>query len=342
MLAPTVALAASDIYETAPAFSPYSAGVVKRSVLEEALREVNYIRGLAGVPNSVTLNSDFTNKAQHGAVVLDANNVMSHTPTKPADMPEAFYKLGYDGTSHGNIAASTGNLTLKQSIHLWMGDEDNSNIATVGHRRWVLNPRMRQTGFGISTRRGYSVMYVIETDDSQTYDEYEARRPWPVNRSYVAWPVEGSHPRSYFGAKIPWSVTLNCTVFDECDRNSVTVKLTRASDGRTWTFSSAGSNGYFNVSSPIDAYDECIIFRPDGVSGYGDGETWSVEVTGLKRKGTGEPASISWSTTFTGASLNDRRPDDGRRGTEEETVGCSGSFGTLALAALAVIVLRKR
>ena len=79
----TASLAASDIYEVEPTFSPYSAGVVERSVLEEASREVNYVRALAGVPSDVTLDDGFITKAQHGAVLMDATDVMSHTPTRP-------------------------------------------------------------------------------------------------------------------------------------------------------------------------------------------------------------------------------------------------------------------
>ena len=351
----TAALAASDIYETAPTFSPYSAGVVRRSVLEEALREVNYVRALAGVPSDVRLDDGSTSRAQHGAVLMDANDVLSHAPTRPADMPQGFYELGYDGTSHGNIAASwtsrdgkkTGNITLGQSIAMWLADDDDRNIVHVGHRRWILDPRMRRTGFGISTRRGYSVMYVIEDRDDLTYEEWEASMKWPVDRSYVAWPVDGRHPRRYFGADVPWSVSLNGALFDECDDDAVTVRLTRKSDGRTWIFRADRKDGFFNVSHEAYAYDECIIFRPDGISEYGDGETWSVEITGLKEQGTGAPRSISYATTFTGASLNDRRPDDGspddgRRWIEEEAAGCNGSFGALALAALVTVALRPK
>ena len=49
---------ALEIYDSEPTFSPYSAGSVKRSVLLEALDELNYIRWLIGVPNNVKLNDE--------------------------------------------------------------------------------------------------------------------------------------------------------------------------------------------------------------------------------------------------------------------------------------------
>jgi uncharacterized protein YkwD len=84
---------AANIYSSQPTFSPYYAGVVRQSVLEEALAEVNYLRALAGVPGDLTLNSDYTSKAQHGAVLMDANDVMSHYPEKPGDMASLFLYL---------------------------------------------------------------------------------------------------------------------------------------------------------------------------------------------------------------------------------------------------------
>jgi uncharacterized protein YkwD len=295
--------AATDIYTSQPTFSPYYAGVVRQSVLEEALAEVNRLRALAGVPGDLTLNSDYTNKAQHGAVLMDANDVMSHYPTKPADMPQDFYELGYAGTSNGNIhyrwssynGVKTGNDSLLMAIKDWMADNNDHNIADVGHRRWILNPRARQTGFGISSRGGYSVMYVVDNgrEDTYVYD-------------YIPWPVKNAHPLDYFDSETPWSVTLHGSVYQKCD-SGVKVKLTRTRDGQTWIFSAIGSDGYFNISNAI--YEDCIVFLP-GNAQYQQGETWSVDITGLKKQ-TGEEAVISYTTTFfNNADNNVDKPED--------------------------------
>jgi uncharacterized protein YkwD len=326
-----VAFAVTDIYISPPTFSPYYAGVVRQSVLEEALMEVNYLRLLAGVPGDLTLNDDYTNKAQHGAVLMDANDIMSHYPEKPADMPEDFYELGYAGTSNGNIGyqwASKGNVrigndSLIVAIKNWMDDSNSrSNIASVGHRRWILNPRAKQTGFGISSRGGYSVMYVVDgvRGDTYVYD-------------YIPWPVKGEHPLNYFDIEVPWSSTLSASKYAKCG-NEVQVKLTRNSDGRIWRFSATQSNGYFNIDDSI--YEDCIIFRPDGVDHYNDGESWLVEVTGLKTK-EGETTDISYTTTFKNVKPETGN-DDSESGDESESGGgcnawrLSFSFFVLAVA----------
>ena len=308
---------AEEIYDSEPTFSPYSAGSVKRSVLREALDELNYIRWLVGVPNNVTLNDEYTRKAQHGAVLLDAIDTLTHTPGKPSDMSKSFYDLAYDATTHGNVFVSKmyqgsrvwGNVTLIGSIKGYMDDSNSSNISAVGHRRWLMNPRLKQVGFGISTRRGYSVMYVIEEFDNKSrvlsqkeYARYLKWLKWPISDEFITWPAnKHPHPLEYFDAKTAWSITLNRDVFGTASRSNVIVKLTRMSDGSAWMFRAAKHDGYFNVTDNSVAYDQCIIFCPDKVGSYNYGETWRVEVSGLTRK-NGRAATLSYTVRFTNSS----------------------------------------
>lgn len=349
---------ASDVYDYAPAFSPYSAGSVKREVLRDALEELNYVRWLAGVPNNVILNEEYTRKAQHGAVLLDALDTLTHTPSRPSDMDSAFYLLGYDATTHGNLAVSkiyqgsqvSGNITLSYSTKLYMDDSDSNNISALGHRRWLMNPRLKQTGFGISTRRGYAVTYVIEEfGDVNSYDDYQQYLDWlkwPIDEEFITWPAyKHEHPLSYFDANTAWSVTLNSDVYDTCNDSSVAVKLTRMNDGRTWNFTRANSNGYFNINKESVAYDECIIFRPQDVTSYNNGETWRVEISGLTRK-DGRAGTFSYSVKFTSSStgyeeeiINPRTYTNNDSG---ESTECNSGFGFASLVLCAVRIPRVK
>ena len=293
--------AADDTYNSAPTFSPYYAGSVKAEVLNNALQELNYIRWLIGVPNNVTLNSDYTKKAQHGAVLLDAIDTLTHTPAKPSDMSQSFYELGYDATTHGNLAVGKiitggqtyGNMTISKSLKSYMDDSDNSNISRIGHRRWLMNPRLKQTGFGISTRRGYSATYVIEENNN---------RSWPISDEFITWPTnKREHPLTYFYTDTAWCVVLNSDIFDKSTKSSVKVTLTRLSDGKSWNFSSSNSDGDFYDNQESYAYDECIIFRPNNISGYNSGEEWRVNVSGLTRK-DGGAGTFYYTVKFTNAS----------------------------------------
>lgn len=314
MVSPVLA-EVEDPYVVRPTFSPYSAGVVRADVLAESLAEVNYARWLAGVPNNVTLNDEYTRRAQIGAVLLDANDILTHTPEKPSDMPQDFYEAGYDATSHGNIAYCKrhsgskvwGVLDVRETTKLYMEDTDGYNVGALGHRRWLLNPRLRQVGFGISTRLGYSVTYVIEPHPYSgktkltraEYAKYVDWLKWPIADEFIAWPSsKNPHPLSWFEPKTAWSITLNSNVFGKCNVDAVSVRMTRLYDGRVWNFGRAGNDGYFEVCPNNVAYDECLIFCPDDIKSYANGETWRVDVAGLTRK-DGSTGGFTYTVSFT-------------------------------------------
>ncbi|MDE6620028.1 MAG: CAP domain-containing protein [Lachnospiraceae bacterium] len=246
--------------------APYdNAGVLSQDTLDAAMKMMNQIRYIAGLQDNVTLNEEYNRKAQAAALVNYANHNLSHSPSKPAGMSDTMYKLGYDGASSCNIAMASWNRSLNETIVLsWMQDGDSSNIDRVGHRRWILNPSMGQTGFGAVYGTGgtYSALYCFDRSRS-------------ASETQVAWPAQNM-PVEYFGTSFPWSVSIGSSV----DKNAVHVTLRRVNDGMTWNFSSGASNGYFNVDNGGYGQKGCIIFRPDGIDGYHAGDTFEVVITG--------------------------------------------------------------
>ncbi len=247
--------------------APYSAGSLSQATLDSALATINQIRYIAGLPDNVVLSQEQNAYAQAAALVNYVNNQLSHTPTKPADMDEALYAQGYDGAQSSNIAmASWQNRSLNETImHGWMDDGDKSNVDRVGHRRWVLNPTMGATGFGaVSGANGtYSAMYSFDRSGSGT--QYG-----------VAWPAQNM-PVDYFEASYPWSISMGSSV----NADAVKVTLTRVSDNRTWSFSTASADGTFHVNNGGYGQTGCIIFRPDDVGSYSAGDSFKVTIEGL-------------------------------------------------------------
>ncbi|MDE6221377.1 MAG: CAP domain-containing protein [Lachnospiraceae bacterium] len=246
--------------------APYdNAGVLSQDTLDAAMKMMNQIRYIAGLQDNVTLNEEYNRKAQAAALVNYANRSLSHSPSKPAGMSDTMYKLGYDGASSSNIAMASWNRSLNQTIvQGWMKDGDSSNIDRVGHRRWILNPSMGQTGFGAVYGTGgtYSALYCFDRSRS-------------ASETQVAWPAQNM-PVGYFGSDFPWSISIGSSV----DKNAVHVTLKRVNDGMTWNFSSGASNGYFNVDNGGYGQKGCIIFRPDGIDKYHAGDTFEVVITG--------------------------------------------------------------
>lgn len=240
--------------------APFSAGKLSEKTQNAALKLLNQIRYVAGLDYNVTLNEDYGQKVQTGTLVNALNGELSHTPSCPSGMAADLYELGYSGTSSSNLA--WGYSTLNSALlGGWMSDADPSNISSVGHRRWVLNPDMGQTAFG-ATGTFYG-MYSFDRSSNSAY-------------SNVAWPAQNM-PDEWFGDD-PWSFSTG----EEETIEDITVTLVRQSDHKKWTFSKNSSDGEFYVDNGGYGMTGCIIFLPSDL-GYTANESFPVKIEGLSQ-----------------------------------------------------------
>jgi hypothetical protein len=262
---------------TAPTTTPsYTIGKVKNEVLQAGVDAINLIRYIAGIPADVVLDAGYTDLNQHGAVLLSANNQLTHSPSKPANMDQGFYDKGYKAAQSSNIATS--NLPYT-TVFQYMDDSDPGNIDAVGHRRWILNPPMKKTGFGVGATR-YGLMYSIDGSRNPEYD-YD----------YVAWPSPGVFPANLFSNNIAWSISVNTQKYGSPDESKIEVILEHANSGKVWTFSNstpvstATGSTYFNVEKNGYGIRNCIIFRPALESSfqYQNGDVFQVTISGLDK-----------------------------------------------------------
>lgn len=256
-------LSSSPTYTASPVYAvaPYEAGKLSSTTSSNALAMLNLARFVAGIPADVTLSDHYGELAQAASLVNRVNNTLSHYPTQPAGMSDALYKLGSEGAAASNISMGRRN-PAACVLEGYLPDSSSSNISTLGHRRWVLNPSMRQTGFGQVDR--YSAMYAHDTANSSASSSYYN----------VAWPAQNM-PIEMFHDNDPWSLSTNRTE----SKGSVRVTLTRVGDGRVWRFSSGSSDGYFNVNNEGYGQTGCIIFRPSNVT-YSAGDSFKVKIEG--------------------------------------------------------------
>lgn len=298
-----------ELFATKPVYTaPYAAGNLSTTVKQRALARFNALRRIAGLPG-VTLDEELGRKAQHAAVLMTATNYASgsgkpHEPEQPSGMSADFYALGSAGAANGNLYRAT---DLMVAIDYWLDDPGQKNLADLGHRRWQLNPQMGKVGFGYSagtdSYNPCSVAWV--TDKSGAAVDYD----------FVAWPSSGNFPAEIFAKDAPWSVSLNPDKYQVPEQKAVTLKLTRLSDGKSWSFAGnrtwekSDKGSYFNVSTHRYGLNNCIVFRPEGIGLY-DG-AYQVDISGLKDK-NGQAASLSYTVDFFGAprNFNDVRSND--------------------------------
>lgn len=253
-------------YEEVPSLTaPYAAGKLTAQTQQESLEALNFVRYLAGISHDVVYNEEAEPCVQAGTLVNAVNKELSHNPKQPEDMEEELYKLGYRGSNRSNISYSWWN--LKGDLYYnWMADEDEYNICEVGHRRWILHQTMTSTAFGKTGN--YGAMYVLGVD----FNSYE-----PKN---ISWPAQVM-PAILFRSDYPWSISVDETFIESKD---ISVELTNLNTGAVWNFSKNAADGEFYLSDGDSFRYGCVIFRPDHIEQYADGDRYQVKVTGLEKE----------------------------------------------------------
>ena len=276
-------------YDVEPVVTPpYSAGVISSNVLENAQSMVNFVRYTAGLSSMTHIEQYYNEISQAASLCNYINNSLSHYPSHPELMSEDLYNLALEGASTSNIAMATYNLTIPDTIKMYLDDGDSGNISRVGHRRWILYPQLSGIGFG--QVGGYSATNVINNSRNKDADEYGVA--WPAQNT----PIELLYNWSYQVSGYPWSIT-----FGEKVSNDVNVTLTNLSTGQVWNFNNNSSDGEFYVNNAGYGQTGCVIFLPQdltlnngdsfkvdinniGISDYQDSVTYNVNIFSLEEK----------------------------------------------------------
>ncbi len=264
--------------ETPGTGGDYTLGSLTEEALGRALSEVNFLRGLCGLP-PVALSEESCLLCQYGAVLLAAGGRLSHQPEQPFDMRDEYYQEGLRAAGGSNLARFNWFAPdiLHQAILRFALDDGRENRLALGHRRWLLYPRLGDVGFGLAgDAAGYSyvLMYVMD------------QAAGPVEYDYVAWPASGYFPAEYLTADMSWSLSLNPARYD------LAAPLPRI----TLTEEVSGVAFRFDESTPEDSYrlalgrfgdGPALVFIPDlsafeaVENGYEQNQVWRVEVEGL-------------------------------------------------------------
>jgi hypothetical protein len=266
--------------------APYSPGSVMPGFLQDGINIVNFARYVAGLPDDVRLDANLNADGQYGSVLLAASS-FSHSPPKPADMPQDFYNRGLACTSSSNIGAGYSKVSdFEESC---LDDSDAGNIDRLGHRRWLLNPGMLKTGIGFAD--GSCTTYAFD----------ESRPSYPYG--FVAWPPAGLIPTRMFSSEEAWSITLDPSRYQWDAGGNYRVLLRRVSDNKTWSFDKTctdRSQRYFNANfDGFGSAGNCFIFRPESGIRYQSGDQFTVTLSGpIRDIRSGSITSVSYTTRF--------------------------------------------
>lgn len=175
---------------------------------EAVLRRVNAFRALAGIPSGVVLREDYSARAQRAALIMSANNRVTHTP--PSNWI-CFHPDGAEGALNSDLALGVAGI---DAVVGYMDDFGTAN-GPVGHRRYLLYPQTRQMGVGDveATSPVQPFANAIWVIDGQ----FNAARP-ATRDGFVAWPPPGFVPYPLVYAR--WSLS-----YPKADFRAATVRL---------------------------------------------------------------------------------------------------------------------
>ena len=258
-----------SIYKTTPSWkSPYKAGSLQDGVVTDTINRLNYYRWLVGV-DEIGVNTSKLDRNQKGAVISKANETISHYPTQPSDMDDAFYEEAYDGcnakyeegdTYSGNV--SYGDWRPYQAIEGFVSDLYNVTLGSAtGHRQSMLDPKATAISFGQCEEYSTVSVYYDDTKDV-------------TSSQFYAFPSAGYFPNTEMAVSEYWSIYLTGAVSGTARVNFIYKGKTYAGIGLLF------ESGYPALSFRMpDELQNLLGSEYDNIPG---GTEIQVEVIGLK------------------------------------------------------------
>lgn len=231
---------------------------------------ISFVRAMAGVVPSITLDDDASREAQAAAVMMSAQGALSHFP--PPDWA-CWSQAGSDGAGTSNLMLGAAG---PAAVDVFIEDPGVSNAA-VGHRRWLLSPALGSVGVGdVPAGSGPSA-----TQSLVVVHDPSVPAPTREGDGVVLWPPRGYLPADQGPPR--WSVQ----------------RYGRAFSGATASVTVDGAP----VAAPVvHADDRGLTFEP-AIPGLGadTGVDRSVEVRVTVPDGGPE---IAWTTVLASVSVS--------------------------------------
>lgn len=281
------AISKKQPYDVKPTFEN-----VGKSSSKDAMNMMNLIRLLSGI-NSVNEDENYSELAQSAAYIMNRGKQFSHYLSLPAGMKEddLRFQKGEHGARSSNLGSGYMNIS-ESLIYGYMFDDDDSNIDAVGHRKWLLDPSLKNIGVGIVN--GYTATYVFDNikrinRDLPNVFEWSAAQ---INENKqkkidpeikIAWPPE-QIPIQFVQSRLPFSLSLG----EAFEIDEPIIHMTNISTGQKIVIDSKKltKGQHYSVSGDEMGSLEAIVWRPntDKVD-YHSGDQWKIRVEGLKKNG---------------------------------------------------------
>lgn len=287
MAAHPTSVVSAETYRRAPSIQePLAGGLLSEASIQNALNMLNQLRYIVGLNADVVLDPALEEQLSAASLIHALNDMIDHYPRRPDLMADAKYDQLY---SDGRYGAATSNLAsgpsnLADALLVYMYDSYWGVINTVGHRRWILSPKMTKTAFGLCSAPDAEYGYMKYYSAMYAFDE-----SGKGGQTTLAWPAAQTPLTHFYTPEYhAWHVSLGRFVTE----SAITVTLVSAQDGATWHFSTQERDGLFYVDNDRIGLRGAVIFRPDDIV-IQDGSTFYVAV-----EDTAKREVLQYSVTF--------------------------------------------
>ncbi len=258
-------------YAVSPQVSTCTAGQVSSADKDAVLARLNEIRSRHGLP-AVSYDSSDDAAAAAAALYMVANGSLTHTPSSSGSCYTS-EAARLAGTSNLYMAggSNTRNMASADAVTAYLVD---SNVSSLGHRRWVLYPFLKATTFGrVDSDDGKSMASALRTIGG-------AASSVSMTNDFVAYPY-GSYPAKDFSTS--WYLSFS----------AIASKTNAYANGNSQVSFSSAAITVTNASGQSLTVSD----RVENYEGYGLANSLQWKVAGLASGG-------SYTVTITGVSVN--------------------------------------
>ena len=152
-----------------------NAGDVPQNTMDKIFTRIDYFRKAVGLNNTIVENETKSEKAQQAALMMKSNGTLDHFPPESW---KCFSNAGKDGAG-SSLLTQTRNA---EAVDSYMRDAGAAN-GPVGHRRWLLWPRLQELGIGNTDNT--NAIWVLGNGGAAPADTPE----------FISWPPKGYLPK---------------------------------------------------------------------------------------------------------------------------------------------------
>lgn len=183
-------------------------GDVPQVTMDKIFMRLSYFRKAVGLNNTISENETKSEKAQDAALMMKSNGTLSHSPPNTWS---CYSEAGKEGAGN-SLLTQTKNA---EAVDSYIRDQGSDN-GPVGHRRWLLWPKLQEIGIGNTDAT--NAVWVLGN----------AGTPPADTPDFIAWPPEGHSPKQL--AYQRWSFSIADADFTSTsivmkDKNNQTIAL---------------------------------------------------------------------------------------------------------------------